>query len=353
MPARESESAPPGAGAKSPTRSPNFTNNLNTACIVLSFVLAFVLPFELFIVVYVLLGPLHYLTEIGWLHGRGYFVKGNNCRWWLYLLAILVTISLFITKGQGSGFACLTLIALMSSLIFLVAKTTKMRIALVVAASVIAPVIVQVSASAIVFGLYLSTLIHVFCFTALFMLLGALKERSVSGIVSFTTLMLCAINLLTVTHPAAGYQSAEYFLHNAKAFGSLEKNLAGLLGWSPSWDHSVQAMRFVAFAYTYHYLNWFSKTKVISWHKLHRRGWLTIVAIYVASLALYAYDFRLGLQGLFVLSIAHVYLEFPLNWWSIGAIGKEIKAIAKTGAGGESAGTPFWKRHSSVSKAES
>src|ERR1043165_8502495 len=40
---------------------------------IFSCVAAFVLPFELFLFSYAVLGPLHYLTEISWLHDRKYF----------------------------------------------------------------------------------------------------------------------------------------------------------------------------------------------------------------------------------------------------------------------------------------
>jgi hypothetical protein len=45
----------------------------NLLMIVLSAVMAWLLPVQLFVISYVFLGPLHYLTEIGWLHGKKYF----------------------------------------------------------------------------------------------------------------------------------------------------------------------------------------------------------------------------------------------------------------------------------------
>ena len=43
----------------------------------LSAIGAFFLPFEVFLFAYAFLGPLHYLTEISWLHDRNIFLKGN------------------------------------------------------------------------------------------------------------------------------------------------------------------------------------------------------------------------------------------------------------------------------------
>ena len=84
-------------------------------------------------------------------------------------------------------------------------------------------------------------------------------------------------------------------------------------------------MRFIAFAYTYHYLNWFSKTSIIKWHLVERKYLILTLGIWVLALALYASDYRTGLKFLFFLSFLHVFLEFPLNWKTFIDIGKEIK----------------------------
>ena len=85
-------------------------------------------------------------------------------------------------------------------------------------------------------------------------------------------------------------------------------------------------MRFIAFAYTYHYLNWFSKTSLIKWHQIVRtRLWL-LVALWVICIALYLYDYGLGLKVLMCLSLMHVYLEFPLNHISIIGTFRELLA---------------------------
>jgi hypothetical protein len=72
-------------------------------------------------------------------------------------------------------------------------------------------------------------------------------------------------------------------------------------------------MRFIAFAYTYHYMNWFSKTSVIRWHEVSRRRGAGIGSAWLAGVALYVYSYRLGFAVFYVLSVIHVMLEFPLN----------------------------------------
>ena len=85
--------------------------------------------------------------------------------------------------------------------------------------------------------------------------------------------------------------------------------------------------RLIAFAYTYHYLNWFSKTQVIQWHKVPKLRFIAVIVLWVASVGLYVYDYAVGFKWLFLLSFAHVLLEFPLNHQSFIGIGREIGAI--------------------------
>src|SRR2546427_4816034 len=53
-------------------------NYLNIGLMLLSLGVAFFIPFELFLFSYAILGPLHYLTEISWLHERKYFTESER-----------------------------------------------------------------------------------------------------------------------------------------------------------------------------------------------------------------------------------------------------------------------------------
>jgi hypothetical protein len=68
---------------------------LNIGLMLLACVVAFVIPFELFLLAYAVLGPLHYLTEIGWLHNRNYFATGKYDFVWLILLCLVLMFFLF------------------------------------------------------------------------------------------------------------------------------------------------------------------------------------------------------------------------------------------------------------------
>jgi hypothetical protein len=87
-------------------------------------------------------------------------------------------------------------------------------------------------------------------------------------------------------------------------------------------------MRFVAFAYLYHYLNWFSKTSIINWNRIAMPRAVVIVAIWVFLLATYSNDSRAGVTILMVLSFAHGFLELPLDHQTFFNLYKEMRALA-------------------------
>lgn len=77
---------------------------------------------------------------------------------------------------------------------------------------------------------------------------------------------------------------------------------------------------FIAFAYTYHYFNWFSKTSVIKWHQVPKNKLAISLVVWVTSVGLFAVDYRLGFAASFALSVLHILLEFPLNYVSIHGV---------------------------------
>src|SRR5689334_4065727 len=56
-----------------PDAQSNSVDYVNIGMMVLALIVAAVVPFELFLISYAVLGPLHYLTEISWLHDRRFF----------------------------------------------------------------------------------------------------------------------------------------------------------------------------------------------------------------------------------------------------------------------------------------
>jgi hypothetical protein len=86
----------------------------------------------------------------------------------------------------------------------------------------------------------------------------------------------------------------------------------------------IACMRFIAFAYCYHYLNWFSKTAVIKWHEVSKKRMWVILLLWIFSVSLYAMNYQTGFYALFVLSMLHVLCEFPLNFHTFSFLGKTM-----------------------------
>lgn len=321
----------------------NRINYINTALIIFSCVIAFVIPFELFLFSYGVLGPLHYLTEIGWLHKKNYFTKGKyDFIFLIGLCFVLLFFPAFLHLSKNSTFAAdLVALAVFLSIIFVLVEDRLYRIALVVLALLAVGLINKSPDYVIWVGLFLPTIIHVFIFTLAFMLFGALKEKSFSGYLSIAVLIVCAASFFLIKPEGLQYVVSNDVHKSYFQFASLNFNLINIFHLDTLQKTSeiftsnagFVIMRFIAFAYTYHYLNWFSKTSVIKWHKIPRQTLVLTIAIWLLSMGLYAYDYNLGLQVLFFLSFLHVLLELPLNVMCFAGIGKVLAGSNSAVAG--------------------
>jgi len=406
-------------------------NYLNIGLMLVTMVLAYYFPFETFLLAYAFLGPLHYLTEISWLHDRQYFTKGKYDFIPLLLIGIALSYAAF-AKDAGFDmefyntfvelglFDKLLVLALFSSLLFAFVKNLPVKIFSILFLFIFISgwfsednkEMNQSSTTVFALTSLLPTLIHVYVFTGLFMLFGALKSRSKTGLMSVGAFIILPIILIFVVpvKPKTNYISAygkeayyadgdgffytnvsimDHFnltktpnLTNKQYLDSIvnknpqsnqlpveeRKRISDSLSTMLSADFivpnrdneyymkpipvnkaipvnpkdfywssvffstfGIMLMRFIAFAYMYHYLNWFSKTEVIRWHKVPKIRFAAVLLIWLAACGLYAYDYALGLSFLFFLSFTHVLLEFPLNMVSIVGIGKETISIAKNG----------------------
>jgi len=333
-------------------------NYLNIGLMILSCVIAFILPFELFLFSYAILGPLHYLTEISWLHKRQYFSPGKKDFMVLGLITVMISIpvvfnhfyrmlgpkdidgatiisdeTLTFLQNSAVGIPVLFFISFATAALFLIVKERGKRIIGLILLVLIGYAIRSQHFISVIFAIFIPTLVHVFIFTGAFILLGALRSKSFSGILSLIVFVGCAISFFflfpnAATGPAPytlkRYDTVFYefnqmvfdvFLHKANATKDMIYNSS--IG--------IMITRFISYAYTYHYLNWFSKTSVIKWHKVPRKSLITVIAIWIVSIALYLWDYKSGLMALYFLSILHVIFEFPLNFRSFHDIGLEIK----------------------------
>lgn len=318
---------------------PSTIHNINTGLIILSCVVAFFIPFELFLFSYGILGPLHYLTEIGWLHKKNYFTKGKYDFIFLVVACLLLMLWIYKPpKSENSLSTDIILFSVFASIVFVFIKDWLYRGALFLLALLFIGFVNDAPLYVIWIGIFLPTIIHVFIFTWAFMLYGTLKERSWHGLVSIITLILCSVVLLVVQPQSLNYEVSEYTRKSYSLFGELNFYLVNLFKMDRltevkdifTANSGFVIMRFIAFAYTYHYLNWFSKTSVIKWHQVPRKTLIFTIALWLFSIALYIYDYNVGLKALFFLSFLHVFLEFPLNVVSFTGIGKEVLSLRKT-----------------------
>jgi len=168
---------------------------------------------------------------------------------------------------------------------------------------------------------FLVTIIHVLIFTAAFVLSGAIKQRSRSGLISFGIFVGCTVLCLASSLPSL--PPSESVRQAYRFFEPLNLQIAiflGLPGNSIYEAERIGVMRLIAFAYTYHYLNWFSKTSVIGWHMVSRPRALLIALFWFGSIGLYVFSYSVGFAVLYGASLLHVLLEFPLNAKTFGGI---------------------------------
>jgi hypothetical protein len=305
-------------------------NYLNIALMLVAAAIATVLPFELFLFAYAVLGPAHYLTQISWLHDRKYFTTGKYDYVLLVLLTLPATTRFIFGQWLPTGvdwsgvFAFIALLAAAGMVYF---KRNFHKLVLGAVAALCAAYICQVPDLALFFSFFVPTLIHVYVFTGAFILYGTLKSQSLSGGLSFAVFILCGLCFFVFDIPNWGYGATEYIRTSMGRLVRIPQEFVRIFGLSPEWDSVVDVMRFIAFAYTYHYLNWFSKTKVIRWHEISRRRFIAIAVFYCISVGLYAINYQWGISALFCLSLIHVFLEFPLNHRTFVGIGSHLRGV--------------------------
>jgi hypothetical protein len=340
---------------KSWTAGADQVNYLNMGLMLLSAGLAFRFPFELFIFSYTVLGPLHYLTEISWLKDRGFYTQGKYDYLVLTAVGALVTALTFewlgpSPKGLEEFLVCA---AFLSAFCFAFFKKPLVRLAAFPPVLGLSFLLSLTTFFIPLFGIFLPTLIHVFLFTGLFLWAGALRSKSFSGALSLAVFVGLAGFLLFFQgsgHLTAGAYARENYgtfgenglptnpfiglnfvalqslgLHQfAKSSGSLGDFVAALNQYLYQDPVALALMAFIAYAYTYHYLNWFSKTSVIRWHEMPKKRLIWILGIWILSLGLSAWNYQTGFRWLFFLSFTHVLLEFPLNHLTWVGIGRDL-----------------------------
>jgi len=310
-------------------------NYLNLALMLTSALAAFVLPFEVFLVAYAILGPLHYLTEISWLHDRQYFLERPRDHLSLVLLCLaLLAISLtpwgVDRKHQLTIF--INYIAFAGAAALLMTPKYPNRAFALMLIGLSFFLVQQSALCCAFFGVLLATIVHTLVFTGAFVLWGALRNRSRSGLASLITFTLCAMSFFFYAPmgPVVSHHVREAYA----PFEFLNLTMMRIFDLAPITSSEViyrsapglAMMRLIAFAYLYHYLNWFSKTSIIGWNRMSLRRATAIVALWMVSMGLYASGSRIGLTLVVSLSFLHGFLELPLDHRTFVNIGRELAA---------------------------
>jgi hypothetical protein len=336
-----------------PRSSVDTINRINIGLMIVSCLAAYALPFELFLFSYAVLGPLHYLTQIAWMHDRGYFTRdARSRRWWLLLVAAAMIVVLYGIVGslRGRTVAPVWEIGLFY-LAFLGALTATDVVgqaarSFVFTIGVVALFAWSGSRSYALVAFLIITIVHVFVFTGAFILYGAVRSRSTSALISLAVFVACAASFFILVPAAQAYSLAAWVRESYGPFNALNAELIRLfrLGAGTTAREIYESrsglavMRLIAFAYTYHYLNWFSKTSVIGWYRSARPRAVLIGVVWTLALVIYTRDFRLGMDVLYSLSILHVMLEFPLDQRTFRSLGSELWEFARSERTGDARG---------------
>jgi hypothetical protein len=298
---------------------------INLALMLASAVAAVRWPIETFLLAYAVLGPLHYVTEISWLHDRAYFLPGRRDAWPIMLVGAAIIVGGGFTRWlySSKAFSTVALAALMWSFslsaVLVWVRAPRWRCAMGAALALGCWGASAKPGPVIAVAAFLPTLLHVSVFTGLFMLGGYFKgARSMSAalaIAAFVCLpVACWWIPLSWSSVPGAWASAAF----AGSVGSVKDQVLEALGhFAPhaatTGSVSRQVARCLAFAYLYHYLNWFAKTRVIGWTQMSQRRAIALTGIWVVSVCLYWTNYVLGFAVVATLSYLHVLLEFPLN----------------------------------------
>lgn len=340
----------------------NQINYLNIFFMLISAWFAVILPFETFLFSYAILGPLHYLTEINWLHSKKYFLsKTQNLGFYLILLFIIFGLSIntifavdfythyfsFLEKNDYYNQLKILNFSYIQGYLFIALSTALGWVFFEKLLFKWIWIFTSISVGILFYNfnfesflawfvLFLPTIIHVWLFTGIFILAGAFKSNVSSGWISFIFFIGISIGLFFINKNVYAYHPSGYTKEsfNGSNFQLINGTIYQLffnqnmdIPFSLNSKIGLKIQSLIAFAYTYHYLNWFSKTSIIKWHEVSKLNLSVTIIFWILSILLYCYNYKTGLAALYFLSVLHVILEFPLNAFVIKQIFMPLKKI--------------------------
>jgi hypothetical protein len=139
------------------------------------------------------------------------------------------------------------------------------------------------------------------------MIQGVLQTKSKQGVVGIILLILAPVIIFGLRINPSEYLVTEYAKTSYLTGKMFRLNAYMAHIFEPSGNDKfylfsaigIKVQIFIAFCYTYHYLNWFSKTTVIGWGKaLFAKKFVVTIIIWCASVLLYWYDNKTGFIAL-------------------------------------------------------
>lgn len=306
---------------------PRNSDQVNIALMIVSCAMAYALPLEMVLLSYAFLGPAHYLTQISWMHDKDYFT--DNKRIWAYGLALtslIITAIYMPFMGGNNTIYNIYIVALAGACAVILTPKLWQRLSIFLIIAAVFLVIRGVFPG-FVLGLIilLPSVVHIYIFTGCFILYGAFKSQNIWGFISFWVFIACGAIFFFI-RPSEAMIAPIFVTNNIGMFDGIAAYLANLLSFR-GWVDGHAVLGFLAFAYTYHYLNWFSKVNIIKWNAMSKHRLISLSALYLLCISVYLYDYRTGFVALLFLSILHVLLELPLNVLTIKSLGRSIMNI--------------------------
>ncbi len=301
----------------------------NLAVLLFSALAAWLFPLETFLIAGVVIGPFHYLTEIAWLRKKQFYFTSGLISPTAYLVTAVVlcglaALDLRLHRGWTAyavgGLLVLSFSALVRSIPVLVGM-----LALVAATRFF------IHGYGLFLAAFVPTVLHVYVFTLLFLVSGALRGKHASRFGAVNSVLLLALPVALLRLPATLPMGlpGHAWMNSETLFAPVHEYIAGLLGLGMHFNagsalspNAILIFRFLAFIYLHHYLNWFAKTELLAWHKVSRRSWATVLCVYAMLLGSYFFSFALGFYATYALSLLHVLLELPLNWQAGASIAR-------------------------------
>ena len=294
---------------------------INLWVLLVSAAAAWLAPLQTFLIAYAVIGPFHYLTEIAWLRKKDFYFSDGviSSRVYVFISFVLCGVAcldFYFRRGWGT-YAIVALIVLSLGALVKNVPVLLGAFALLVATRFL------VHGYGLFFAAFVPTVVHVFVFTLIFLISGAMRgtRRTLLAWLNPLLLVTIPVVLIRLGSGPASAMPGHYFMTSETTFAPLHEYIAGLIGLGMHFDpgkalepNAIAVFRFLAFIYLHHYLNWFAKTELLAWHKVSRPGWVAIGLLYAAAIGSYAYSFAVGFYAAYFLSLLHVLLELPLNW---------------------------------------